>query len=161
MEFTFNLEENAEGIKDLQAFIKDHQDQEGALMPVLQEAQHKFGYLPKEIIEIISEGLKVPISEVYGVITFYSQFTLIPNGEFDVSICMGTACYVRGAQELVNAVAKELGIAVGETTTDMKFSVSETRCLGACGLAPVLTVNEDVYGRIGPKDVKGIIEKYR
>ncbi len=161
MEFTFNLEENAEGIKDLQAFIKDHQDQEGALMPVLQEAQHKFGYLPKEIIEIISEGLKVPISEVYGVITFYSQFTLIPNGEFDVSICMGTACYVRGAQELVNAVAKELGIAVGETTTDMKFSISETRCLGACGLAPVLTVNEDVYGRIGPKDVKGIIEKYR
>lgn len=161
MEFTFDLEENAEGIKDLQAFIKDHQDQEGALMPVLQEAQHKFGYLPKEIIEIISEGLKVPISEVYGVITFYSQFTLIPNGEFDVSICMGTACYVRGAQELVNAVAKELGIAVGETTTDMKFSVSETRCLGACGLAPVLTVNEDVYGRIGPKDVKGIIEKYR
>ena len=161
MEFTFDLEENAEGIKDLQAFIKDHQDQEGALMPVLQEAQHKFGYFPKEIIEIISEGLKVPISEVYGVITFYSQFTLIPNGEFDVSICMGTACYVRGAQELVNAVAKELGIAVGETTTDMKFSVSETRCLGACGLAPVLTVNEDVYGRIGPKDVKGIIEKYR
>lgn len=161
MEFTFDLEENAEGIKDLQAFIKDHQDQEGALMPVLQEAQHKFGYLPKEIIEIISEGLKVPISEVYGVITFYSQFTLIPNGEFDVSICMGTACYVRGAQELVNAVAKELGIAVGETTTDMKFSISETRCLGACGLAPVLTVNEDVYGRIGPKDVKGIIEKYR
>ena len=161
MEFIFDLEENAEEIKDLQAFIKDHQDQEGALMPVLQEAQHKFGYLPKEIIEIISKGLKVPVSEVYGVITFYSQFTLIPNGEFDVSICMGTACYVRGAQELVDAVAKELGIAVGETTPDMKFSISETRCLGACGLAPVLTVNEDVYGRIGPKDVKGIIEKYR
>ncbi len=161
MEFKFDLKENAEKINDFKIFIGQNKDKQGALMPVLQEAQSKFGYMPKEVIEIISKELKVPVSEVYGVITFYSQFSLIPKGEFNVGVCLGTACYVRGAQGILNEVVKELGIGVEQTTPDMKFSISATRCLGACGLAPVLVVNDDVYGRLKPEDVKGIIEKYR
>lgn len=161
MEFTFDLEENAEKINNFKIFINEHKDDSGALMPVLQEAQGKFGYLPQEILRMISKDLDIPLAEVYGVVTFYSQFSLVPKGEFDVSICMGTACYVRGAQDIVDAVVKELGIGVDQTTPDMKFSISETRCLGACGLAPVLVVNDDVYGRLSAKDVKAVIEKYR
>lgn len=161
MEFEFDLKENAEKIKEFKKFISENKESQGALMPVLQEAQGKFGYLPSEVLEIISKDLKIPLSEIYGVATFYSQFSLIPKGEYDVSICMGTACYVRGAQDIVDEVVKQLGVGVNETTPDMKFSISETRCLGACGLAPVLVVNDDVYGRLSSKDVKDIIEKYR
>lgn len=161
MEFKFDLEENKEKLDQFKAFIEENKDKQGALMPVLQEAQGKFGYLPKEVLEMISKGLKIPVSEVYGVATFYSQFSLIPKGEFKIGVCLGTACYVRGAQDVLDAVTKELGIGVDETTPDMKFSISATRCLGACGLAPVLVVNDDVYGRLKAEDVKGIIEKYR
>ena len=161
MEFKFDLDENAEKVKDFKIFINENKEKEGALMPVLQEAQGKFGYLPKEILEIICKDLEIPLAEIYGVATFYSQFSLIPKGEYNVSVCLGTACYVRGAQDIINAVTKELGIDVDQTTPDMRFSISETRCLGACGLAPVLVVNDDVYGRLKPNDVKGIIEKYR
>ncbi len=161
MEFKFDLKENKTKIDEFKIFIDKNREKEGALMPVLQKAQGKFGYLPAEILEIISKELGIPLAEVYGVVTFYSQFSLIPKGEFKVGVCLGTACYVRGAQELLDEVVKELNIESGKTTPDMKFSLAATRCIGACGLAPVLSVNDDVYGRLKPSDVKGIFDKYR
>lgn len=161
MEFEFDLKENKDKIEALEKFIEKNKDKKGSLMQVLQEAQDKFGYLPKEILQIISKGLKIPVSEVYGVATFYSQFSLIPKGQYKIGVCLGTACYVRGAQALLDEVTKEIGIGVDETTLDMKFSVTATRCIGACGLAPVLTVNDHVYGRLKAEDVKGIIEEYK
>ncbi|CAK7039859.1 NADH-quinone oxidoreductase subunit NuoE [Tissierella carlieri] len=161
MEFKFDLEKNKDKLDEFKIFIKDNKEKQGALMPVLQEAQAKFGYLPVEVLEMISKGLNVPLSEIYGVATFYSQFSLIPKGEFKIGICLGTACYVKGSQELLNKVMEELGIESGQTTPDMKFSLTATRCIGACGLAPVLSVNDDVYGRLKPEDVKGILDKYR
>ena len=130
-------------------------------MAVLHEAQDKFGYLPKEIQELISKELRIPLSEIYGVATFYSQFSLVPKGEYKIGVCLGTACYVKGAQDILDKVEEELGITVGQTTPDRKFSLSATRCLGACGLAPVLVVNEDVYGRLKAEDVEEILNKYR
>lgn len=161
MEIEFNLEKNEEKIHEFKIFMEEHKEMDGVLMPVLQEAQHTFGYLPQEILQIMSDYLKIPLSKIYGVATFYSQFSLVPKGECNIGVCLGTACYVRGAQAILEEVSKELGIGVGETTPDAKFSISATRCLGACGLAPVLTVNEDVYGRLKPEDIKGIMEKYR
>lgn len=161
MEFKFDLEKNKEKIHEFKMFIKENKEKEGALMPVLQNAQGKFGYLPVEVLEMISKGLGIPLAEVYGVVTFYSQFSLIPKGEFQVGVCLGTACYVRGAQDILNEVVKELGIESGKTTSDMKFSLTATRCIGACGLAPVISVNDDVYGRLKPEDVKDIFDKYR
>lgn len=161
MEFKFDLEANEEKIKDFKFFMKENKNKKGALMAVLHEAQSTFGYLPKEIQEMISEEMRIPVSEIYGVATFYSQFTLVPKGEYDIGVCLGTACYVRGAQDILNKIEEELGISVGQTTPDGKFSISPTRCLGACGLAPVIVVNEDVHGRLKPDDVKAILDKYR
>ncbi len=161
MEFKFDMEKNKEKIEDFKVFIKENEDKQGVLMPVLQKAQGLFGYLPVEVLEIISKGLDIPLSEIYGVVTFYSQFSLIPKGEYRIGVCLGTACYVKGSHELLNKVMEELGIESGQTTPDMKFSLTATRCIGACGLAPVLSVNDDVYGRLKPEDVKGILDKYR
>ncbi|MCF6463502.1 NAD(P)H-dependent oxidoreductase subunit E [Clostridium sp. Cult1] len=161
MEFAFDWEANEEKIKDLKVFMKENKRKKGALMAVLHEAQNLFGYLPIEIQKMISEELRIPLSEIYGVATFYSQFSLIPKGEYKIGVCLGTACYVKGSQEILDKVEELLGISVGQTTSDRKFSIDATRCLGACGLAPVLTVNEDVYGKLNPDDVKEIIEKYR
>jgi len=161
MEFQFDLEANKEKIKNFKIFIEKNKGKQGALMAVLHKAQDQFGYLPKEILNVISEELKIPLSEIYGVVTFYSRFSLIPKGENQISVCLGTACYVKGAQKILDKVEEELGITVGGTTPDRKFSISDTRCLGACGLAPVLVVNEDVYGRLKPEDVKEILDKYR
>lgn len=160
MEFKFDMEENKDKIDDFKVFIKQHQSMQGALMPVLQEAQKAFGYLPMEILQIISRGLSIPMSDIYGVATFYSQFSFIPKGEFNVGICLGTACYVRGAQDLLDETEEILGIKAGGTTTDMKYSITATRCIGACGLAPVITVNEDVHGRLKKGDMKKILAKY-
>ncbi|CCQ96214.1 NADP-reducing hydrogenase subunit HndA [[Clostridium] ultunense Esp] len=161
MEFAFDLEANEEKLKDLKIFMRENKRKKGALMAVLHEAQNLFGYLPIEVQKMISEELRIPLSEIYGVATFYSQFSLIPKGEYKIGVCLGTACYVKGAQEILDKVEELLGIGVGQTTPDRKFSIDATRCLGACGLAPVLTVNEDVYGKLNPDDVKEIIEKYR
>ncbi len=161
MEFIFDLEENKEKIKDFKLFINENREKQGALMPVLQEAQGKFGYLPIEILKIISNELSIPLAEIYGVTTFYSQFTFIPKGKNDISVCLGTACYVKGAEKIMAELEKVLDIKSGGTTTDLKFSITPTRCIGACGLAPVINVNEDTYGQLKPEDIKGIIEKYR
>ena len=145
---------------ELEAYISENKDMDGALIPVMQKAQELFGYLSLETMELISERLDVPVAEIYGVATFYALFSLTPKGEYVISVCTGTACYVKGAQLVLDEVKKQLGIGSGETTKDGKFSIQDTRCLGCCGLAPVMTVNSDVYGRITPDDVKGILEKY-
>ena len=157
MEFTFDWEANEEKIKEFKNFMKENKGKKGAL----HEAQDLFGYLPTEIQEMISEELNIPLSEIYGVATFYSQFSLVPKGEYKIGVCLGTACYVKGSQEVLDKVEELLGIKVGQTTPDRKFSISATRCLGACGLAPVMVVNEDVYGRLTAKDVEEILNKYR
>ncbi len=144
----------------LKQVIDDHRDQDGALMPVMQAAQEIFGCLPQDVQEKIADGLGVTLSEVYGVATFYSQFTLQPKGQNVISVCMGTACYVKGAQAVLDKFGEALGIKAGETTADGKFTLQGTRCLGACGLAPVLTINEDVHGRVTPEQVHAILAQY-
>ncbi len=144
----------------LKSVIEKHKDIEGSLMPVLQEAQEIYGYLPIEVQTMIAEGLSVPLSEVYGVVTFYGQFSLNPKGKYQVSVCLGTACYVKGSGDILDRLKETIGIDAGGITKDGKFSLDATRCVGACGLAPVMIVNDDVYGRIVPNDVPKILAKY-
>ncbi|MBU4541391.1 NAD(P)H-dependent oxidoreductase subunit E [uncultured Acetobacterium sp.] len=149
-----------ENLDVVKAIVAEHREVPGCLMQILQETQEKYGYLPLELQGTIADELGMPLTEVYGVATFYSQFNLTPKGKFKIGICLGTACYVRGAQPIIDKVNSILGTQVGDTTEDGKWSVDATRCIGACGLAPVLTVNEDVYGRLVLDDIAGIIEKY-
>ena len=132
----------------------------GALMPALQAAQSVYGYLPVEVQQIVADELGVPLEKVFGVSTFYSQFTLNPRGKYQISVCLGTSCYVTGSGDIINEVKNILKIDNDECTPDRKFSLLETRCIGCCGLAPVLSVNDEVYGKITTKDVAGIIAKY-
>lgn len=142
--------------------IEKYRDVKGALMPVLQEAQAIYGYLPIEVQLKIAEGMNTSLAEVYGIVTFYSQFSLNPKGSIAISVCLGTACYVKGSGAIIERIAEKIGVKPGETSTDGKYSLEATRCIGACGLAPVFTVNEDVYGRIGrPEEVDPILEKYK
>ncbi len=145
----------------LKEVIAKHRDDPGAVMPVLQEAQDIYGYLPIEVQTMVAEGLGVPLEEVYGVSTFYSQFALSPKGKYNISVCLGTACYVKGSGDILNKLSELLGIEAEECTADGKFSLTACRCIGACGLAPVLTVNDEVYGRLTVADVPGILEKYQ
>lgn len=144
----------------LKEVIAKHHDQPGGLMPILQEAQGIYGYLPIEVQTIIADGLGISLSEVYGVATFYSQFSLTPKGEHRISVCLGTACYVKGSDKILEAVEKRLGIKSGECTPDGMFSIDSCRCVGACGLAPVMMVDEDVYGKVTPDQVDKIIDSY-
>lgn len=146
--------------EQLLAVIAKNQDVPGALMPVLQGAQQIYGYLPIEVQIIIAEGLGLTLAEVYGVVTFYSQFSLNPKGKHPVAICMGTACYVKGAGDILDRMERTLGIGVGGVTADGKFSLEATRCIGACGLAPVFTIGEDVYGKLTPDEAVAALEKY-
>jgi NADH:ubiquinone oxidoreductase subunit E len=130
-------------------------------MPVLQEAQEIYGYLPIEVQKMVADGLGVSLEEVYGVSTFYSQFALSPKGKYNISVCLGTACYVKGSGDILNELTEQLGIGPEECTEDGKFSLTACRCIGACGLAPVLTVNDDVYGRLVVEDVETILKKYQ
>lgn len=150
----------AEQEKQLMAVIAEHKDEKGALIPVLHKAQEIYGYLPIEVQKMIAEGLGTSLAEVYGVVTFYTQFSLNPKGEYKVAVCLGTACYVKGSGDILQKIKDTLGIDVDGCTPDSKFSLEATRCIGACGLAPVLTVNDDVYGRLVADDVPGILGKY-
>ncbi|MPW24533.1 NAD(P)H-dependent oxidoreductase subunit E [Alkalibaculum sp. M08DMB] len=161
MDFKFDIEKNMEKVRCLETFIEKNRQVPGVLIPVLQEAQGLFGYLAREVMEIIARGLDVPVSKVFGVATYYTQFTFMPKGENDISICLGTACYVKGAQEILEEVQNILGIKDGETTPDLKFSITSTRCVGDCSLAPVVLVNDDIYPNVNKKEVKDIIAKYK
>jgi NADH-quinone oxidoreductase subunit E/NADP-reducing hydrogenase subunit HndA len=130
------------------------------LINVLHKCQEHFGYLPAEIQEVISDELEIPVAKIYGVVTFYSFFTMTPRGRHPISICMGTACYVRGAETVLEEFRKELGLQVGQTTEDGKFSLSSLRCVGACGLAPVVMIGDKTYGRVAPDDVRNILKEY-
>ncbi len=151
----------AEQEAELMSVIAKYKDQDGALIPVLHQAQEIYGYLPIEVQTMIADGLSVPLAEVYGVVTFYTQFSLNPKGEYKVGVCLGTACYVKGSGDILEKFKELLKIDVDGCTPDGKFSLEATRCIGACGLAPVFTINEDVYGRITADDVPGILAKYQ
>lgn len=152
------------GTKEQEARLKEviakYKGTKGATMPVLQQAQEIYGYLPEEVQIMVADGLGISLSEVYGVVSFYTQFSLNPKGQYSVSICLGTACYVKGAGDILARVEKVLGVKAGEVTPDGRFSIDATRCLGCCGLAPVMVINEEVYGRLVPDDVDTILKKY-
>ena len=140
--------------------IGTYHDDPSNLMTVMHEAQGIYGYLPFEVQQMIADGMNVPLEKVYGVATFYSQFSLSPKGAYNISVCLGTACYVKGSGDIFDRISERLGIGADECTQDGKFSLTACRCIGACGLAPVITVNDDVYGRLTVDDVDGILEKY-
>ncbi len=150
-----------EKFEKLQKAIDAHRGEKGAMMPVLQAAQEIFGCVPKDAQEFIADQLGTTLSEVYGIATFYSQFTLEPNGKYVCGVCLGTACYVKGSQKVLDRLCKELGVVPGKTTADGEFTVQATRCLGACGLAPVMMINDEVYGRLTEEESPGILAKYK
>ena len=141
--------------------IADHKEEKGALMPILQKAQEIYGYLPIEVQTIISNEMNVPLEKVYGIVTFYSQFSLNPKGKYNISVCLVTACYVKGSGDIFNKLQEMIGVEDGGCTEDGQFSLESCRCIGACGLAPVLTINEDVYGKLSVDDLEGVLAKYR
>ena len=147
--------------EQLYAVIEELRDTPGALMPILQKAQEIYGYLPVEVQRMIALKLGISVEEVYGVSTFYSQFALNPKGQIAIAVCLGTACYVKGSGDILDKITQILGLPAGSTTPDGKYSIEATRCIGACGLAPVLTINNEVYGRLTKADVEGILAKYR
>lgn len=150
-----------EQFEQLDGVIAQWKGVEGGLLPIMQHAQEILGCVDEEVQHYISAATCIPVSTIYGVATFYSQFTLKPRGKYTMGICLGTACYVRGSQQVLDELEKRLGIGVGETTADGMFTLNATRCIGCCGLAPAMMVNDEVYGRLVPGDVPGIIEKYR
>lgn len=152
--------ESQEKINDLKKIVDKYKDTEGSLIQVLHEAQELYGYLPLEVQREISNLMNIPLAEIYGVVSFYTQFSINPKGKYKVNVCMGTACYVKGANEVLDKFRTRLSIDVGECTEDRKFSLDACRCIGACGLAPVVTINDDVYGKLTPDDVDAIIDKY-
>ena len=145
----------------LQEVIAAHKHDKSYLMAVMQHAQDIYGYLPMEVQNMIAEGMEVPLEKVFGVATFYAQFSLSQKGQYPIAVCLGTACYVKGSGLIFDALQKELGIGGDECSADGKYSLAATRCIGACGLAPVLTVNDEVYGRLTDKDVPVILAKYK
>ena len=146
--------------EQLRQIVAELKDQPGSLMPIMQKAQEIYGYLPIEVQTMISEWTGIPMEKIYGVATFYAQFALAPKGEYRISVCLGTACYVKGSQGVYDKISEVLGIGEGECTPDGKFSLDSCRCVGACGLAPVMMINDDVYGRLTPDQVPAILAKY-
>lgn len=141
--------------------IAELKDTKGALMPIMQKAQDIYGYLPFEVQKIISDNTGIPMEKIYGVATFYAQFALQPKGQYRISVCLGTACYVKGSGKIYEKLQEVLGLKEGECTPDGKYSLESCRCVGACGLAPVMMINEDVHGRLVPDDVEKILEQYK
>lgn len=159
MDTSMNLEQVS--FRELEEYIRTLPEKQGALITVLHKAQAIFGYLPKEVQVFVAEGLKLPVSKVYGVVQFYSFFTMTPKGKHRIAVCMGTACYVKGAEKVLDRFKKILAINEGETTTDGRFSLEALRCVGACGLAPVVVIDDQVYGKVTPKKVTDILAIYQ
>jgi NADH-quinone oxidoreductase subunit E/NADP-reducing hydrogenase subunit HndA len=157
---SIKIELKKSDVEKIKEFCASFNNNGGELINVLHKVQHTFGYLPAEVQEVVAQELNVSVAKVYGVVTFYSFFSMLPKGKHPISICMGTACYVRGAEKVLDEFKKELNIEVGETTGDGKFSISCLRCVGACGLAPVVMVGDKTYGRVAPDGVKDIIKEY-
>jgi len=149
-----------ECFNQLDEFIIGLPEKKGALISVLHKAQEIFGYLPKEIQEFVADRLDLPLAKIYGVVSFYSFFTMTPKGKYPISVCMGTACFVRGADKVLKELEQKLGIKAGETTLDGLYSIDALRCVGACGLAPVVLVGEEVFGKDEARDIDGILAKY-
>ena len=149
------------GFKELENYILTLEDKKSSLIIILHKAQEIFGYIPEEVQEFIAEKIEVPVSKIYGVVSFYNFFSMEPKGKYPISVCTGTACYVRGAEKILEALQKELGLKLGGVTEDGLFSLDSLRCVGACGLAPVMLVGKDVHGKVKPEDVKKIIENYK
>ena len=158
---TVEFRGTAEQEEKLIAVIEKYAGVKGAMMPILQEAQEIYGYMPIEVQRIIADKTGTPMEEIYGIASFYAQFKLNPNGEVAIAVCLGTACYVKGSGDIIEEFSKLLDLPVGSTSSDGKYSLEATRCIGACGLAPVLTVNGEVYGRLTKADVPGILAKYQ
>ena len=156
MVFTITPEQQ----EKMDEIIANYAETEGALIPVLHEVQEVIGYLPMEVQKYLSEKMNIPLAEIYGVITFYTQFSLNPKGEYKIGVCLGTACYVKGSGDILEKIKDIIKVEVGECSDDGKFSLEATRCIGACGLAPVMTINDEVYGRLVVDDIPGILEKY-
>ena len=152
---------NKDRFAKVDEILAHYQGVKGALIPVLQEAQDAYGFLPKDVISRIAETLKIPVSQVYGVVTFYSQFHLNPRGRNIIRVCQGTACHVRGAKGVLKALEDELRIVPGQTTADERFTLETVACLGACGLAPVLMINDDTHGRLTPETVCKLLDRYQ
>lgn len=150
-------DERLEGIKKA---IDENKSKKGGLIPVLHIIQDTYGYLPEDVLHLVSDELKVPMTEIYGVATFYSIFSLEPKGEHIIKVCLGTACYVKGSQDIIDKLSELLDVEIGKTTKDGKYTLEATRCLGACGLAPVMTVDDKVYGRLVPNDLVNILKEY-
>lgn len=152
---------NPTQINQIKEICKSFNNDKGELINILHKSQSVFGYLPAEVQEVIAEELNESVAKIYGVVTFYSFFTMQPKGKHPISVCLGTACYVRGAEKVLEEFEKQLNLEVGETSADGKFSLTCLRCIGACGLAPVAMVGDKTYGRLTPEDVKGIIDEYK
>ena len=160
MSKTRETEISAQQKKEILAIIDKYRDDQGALIPVLHDVQEYFGYLPIEVQKLISEEMNVPLAEIYGVVTFYAQFSTQPKGKYTVSVCLGTACYVKGSGRILEKFENILGVQAGGVTDDGMFGIEACRCVGACGLAPVAIVNGEVYGRLVEADVQSICDKY-
>ncbi|GAA0743232.1 NADH-quinone oxidoreductase subunit NuoE [Clostridium oceanicum] len=150
-----------EKFDELEKYIDSIENKKGTLIQVLHKAQSIFGYLSESVQVFVAKKLEIPVSKVYGVITFYSYFTTKPKGKYSINVCMGTACFVKGAGDVLKQFEDKLGIKVGETTEDGKFTLEVLRCVGACGLAPVVTINDKVYGHFTKKDVENVLEEYK
>ena len=149
-----------EQVKEFNAVLKEHENQRDAIMVVLQKTQGIFGYIPEGTVKLIAKAINMPESEIFGIITFYSQFTLTPKAKYNIDVCLGTACFVLGANEIMEKILAKLGVKVGEMTKDGKWIVTSCRCLGCCGLAPAITINGEVYGKLKVEDVDGIIDSF-
>jgi len=156
-----DLKTKKEEFKLLKEYIDSLKGSQGVLMQILHKAQSIFGYLPIEVQKFISEEVNIPLAEIYGVATFYTQFSIEPKGKHKIGVCLGTACYVKGSQLVLDKLSKELGVKVGSTTEDNLFTLEATRCLGCCGLAPVMMIDDEVYGKLDPKNIPDIIAKYK
>ena len=154
------MEEQTLDLSPLDSVLEEYKTQHGAVIPVLQKAQGIYGWLPKEVLEAISKGMNVPLSQIYGVVTFYSFFSMVPKGRHTIKVCLGTACYVRGTKNIIKKMKEDWGLEVGQTTEDRRFTLQAVRCLGACGLAPAVVIDEDTHGGVKPDKVGDILSRY-